>query len=363
MATTYFEGIAVGRRSVLAALARVVEYIYDFDKTDNGRLAFGSGCSPPSAAEEMYLWQKEAEHATGRTVKDAPGGKKAYCAMWMRQSFAPGEVTPETALEVGKRFAQEVLGDRYQYLVTTHIDTHCIHNHILFNVIGSDYKKYHQTKYTPKEIARISDRLCREYGLSVVENPNPAIRQNRPLHAGPDRVNYSETLRKDIDRAAELARSWDEFLSLMEVDYVITTRNGALLYRHRTNGQQRAIRGARLGKGFSESRLKALIEPSPPAGKTYSAKLRGIKQMLQTMDTMDQYHIGSEQSYLESISQLREQEAETLAALRRARQSHDKEAAAGQLEQLEKIRGQRQKLVRMHGVVNQKQKGRDDLDR
>ena len=106
MATTYIEGIEIGERAVETALSRSIDYITDPEKTDGGQLVSGINCDALSAAGEFFAYQKEVENATGRSVKNGRG-KTSYCAMMMRQSFLPGEVTPEKAHRIGLELAEK----------------------------------------------------------------------------------------------------------------------------------------------------------------------------------------------------------------------------------------------------------------
>ena len=370
MATTFFEGIEIGNRSVPAALERSVAYVIDPAKTDHGSLVSSFQCEAQSAAQEMYLHQQEAEQATGRSVKQN-GSRKSYCAMWMRQSFAPGEVTPELAHSLGIQLAKEVLGDKYQFVVATHIDTHCIHNHIIFNVVGADYKKFHQDKYTPDRVARISDRLCRAHGLSVIEEP----KKERPglHHPGQKHSSFRDTLRTDVERCASQAKSWEDFLSLMSENYYIFQRGKNVSFRHRTNGQQRNIRLASLGYGFDEETLRKKIgdftradtcplfrEPNP---HSYSAKLREVKSKFAAMDAMDQQHVSSQSDYLTRLTELRTEEKEILSNLKNARIHKDSAQEEKLQKRMDEIRQERKELIRMRAAVGKEQRGDEEIDR
>lgn len=370
MATTFFEGLEIGNRSVLAAIERSVAYVIDPAKTDHGSLVSAFGCEAQTAAQEMYLHQQEAEQATGRSVRQN-GDRKSYCAMWMRQSFAPGEVTPELAHEIGVQLAKKVLGDKYQFIVATHIDTHCIHNHIIFNVVGSDLKKYHQNKYTPDFVARISDRLCRAHGLSVIEEPQ----KDRPglHHPGKKVSGYHNTMRQDVERFSSQAKSWEEFLSLMETTYFIFRRGERLSFRHRTNGQERNFTLASLGKQYTEESLRRKIygltkaDTCPLPGRanpnSYSAKLRDIKSMFAAMDVMDEHRVSSQSDYLNRLSELREEKREVLRALKEVRETRDYNGEEVLQRRIDTIEKERAELMRMRATVGKKQKGENSIDR
>ena len=121
----------------------------------------GVNCAPATARSEMMAVKK-------RYGKD--GGIMAFHGY---QSFAPGECTPQMAHEIGVRLAEELWGNRFQVLVATHLDkAHYLHNHFVVNSVSfADGKRYHRTKRDYRDMRNVSDRLCREYALSVIEHP------------------------------------------------------------------------------------------------------------------------------------------------------------------------------------------------
>lgn len=318
MATTFIEGIGVrpGRTPLITARDSI-GYIINPEKTDGGKLVTAYRCSPETAHFEIMMEQHEFEQQTGRKViQNYKDGKQSYMLMTMRQSFAPGEVTPEQAHEIGCKLAERILGGKYQYVVATHINTHCIHNHITFNIVGSDLKKFRQTKYTHKHLAEISDKLCEEYGLAVVV-PSPEWQKRK--YTNEKQTPFREILKADIDHAVETAQSYEEFLKLMEQNYRLDDQGKYLKFRHRTNGQQRYIRSYSLGTAYTAENIRArisgrFVEMNPvqhelqddkPA--SYSQKLRNVKAMLNASGFVHEYGTDFD-SVLDDISK---QAAET----------------------------------------------------
>ena len=121
----------------------------------------GINCTPATARNEMIA------------VKKRYGKDEGIVAFHGYQSFAPGECTPALAHEIGVRLAQELWGGRFQVLVATHLDkAHHLHNHFVVNSVSYlDGKRYHRTNRNYRDMRATSDRLCREYGLSVIEHP------------------------------------------------------------------------------------------------------------------------------------------------------------------------------------------------
>ena len=153
-------------------LSDVIEYAIQQKKTGKiavddedvpvmQRFVSGVNCSPTTARDEMIA------------VKKRFGKEEGTVAYHGYQSFAPGEATPEMAHEIGLKLAKALWGEKYQVLVATHLDkAHHLHNHFVVNTVSFlDGIKYHRTEKDYFDMQRESDRLCREYGLSVIENP------------------------------------------------------------------------------------------------------------------------------------------------------------------------------------------------
>lgn len=280
MATTFITGIAVRPgRTQLKTAEDSIYYIENPQKTRNGELVSAFRCSPKSAPLEMLHEQSLYEQASGKKViQEYDGKRKSYMLMTIRQSFAPGEVTPEQAHRIGCELAKTLLGEKYQYVVATHIDKAHIHNHITFNIVGSDMKKFHQTKYTPRHLRSLSDKLCLENNLSVVDPTEWQKRKYTNVRVTP----YRTIIKNDIERCIRAARDYDDFLKRMREFYYISDSGNILKFRHRTNGQQRPIRSYTLGKGYTRDEIIAranedeeLFDPV-----TITQKLRNIEAMI-----------------------------------------------------------------------------------
>jgi hypothetical protein len=256
-----------------------IAYIENPEKTRNGELVSAFRCDPHSAYLEMMLEQKSYEQTTGRSVICHDKGKrKSYLLMTMRQSFAPGEVTPEQAHEIGRELADRFLKGKYQYVIATHIDKAHIHNHVIWNIIGDDQKKFRQTKYTPRQLRALSDRLCEEHGLSVVV---PAEWQKR-RYANEKTTPFRTALKNDIDRCILKAQDYEDFLRRMRETYTVDDTGKYLKFRNRLNGQQRMIRSYTLGKGYTREEIRMRIEAEEAIINpiTFSQKLRDIEAII-----------------------------------------------------------------------------------
>ena len=195
------------------AVGDVIDYAVDADKTEKMMFVTGINCTPEHAAEEFM----ETKYYWGKTE-----GRLAYHGY---QSFleGEGEITAEKAHEIGVKLAQELWGDRFEVVVATHLNTGHYHNHLLVNSVSfMDGYKYRRTKRDYWQMRQVSDRLCREAKLHIVENSSimrgksyeewSAERQGKPTVRG--------TIRDDIDYAIKLSRSEKDFARiLMELGY------------------------------------------------------------------------------------------------------------------------------------------------
>ena len=161
--TTESVSFQTGAEKVSAenTLGGIVSYVERDEATNLKSLVYGIKCHKDTAVQDMMAVKRKFEKTDG------------VIAYHGYQSFAEGEVTPDKAHEIGKALAKELWGDRYQVLITTHLDKDShIHNHFVINTVSYvDGKKYHRTKQDYYNMREVSDRLCKEYGLSVIRNP------------------------------------------------------------------------------------------------------------------------------------------------------------------------------------------------
>ena len=175
----------------------VFSYVKNPQKTDHGEFVSAINCLKETALQQMILTKKQYQKTGG------------YIAWHGYQSFKPDEVTPEQCHEIGLKLAREMWGDKYQIIVVTHLDRGHLHNHFCFNSVSYlDGSKYNYSKSEQKRLRETSDRLCREYGLSVIENPKKA--PSRPLYLDeksgkPTRYNvYLEDLAEAISGSRDI---------------------------------------------------------------------------------------------------------------------------------------------------------------
>ena len=198
--------------AIKSTLGKALAYIENPDKTDGQMLVSGYNCEPQTASIDFEVTAVLSHKA--RNLKRKRSTNLAYHLI---QSFSPEDaVTPEQAHELGKKLAFEYTGGKYEYVVATHIDKGHIHNHIMINAVSFyDYKKLRTVPYrTARQIRDISDRLCMEAHLSVIDDPQK-IGQLYPENAGKKKsVSNRTEIRKRLNFCLERATDYSQFLSM-----------------------------------------------------------------------------------------------------------------------------------------------------
>ena len=234
-------------------LASVIRYAMNGDKTTSDTTAgsekacyvTGVNCSADTALEEMINTQ---------TLFGKTGGNVAYHCY---QSFKPGEVTPEQCHQLGVELARRMWGDKYQVLVATHLDRDHLHNHLVCcSVSFIDGKKFNDNKAAYSRLRRLSDEICLENGLSVIEKPRG--KTPRQIHFAekngePTRYNL---MREAIDNAVSLSTNFPTFISLMKQQgYIISYSYTRKYPTIRSVNSQKAVRLYRLGEDYELDRI------------------------------------------------------------------------------------------------------------
>jgi len=242
-------------QSVAHTVHERLSYAINPDKTNRGQLVKAYGCEPETAVGEMLLCKKEYETYIGRCEE-----KKSDIVLYqIRQSFKPGEITPEKAQVIGYELAMSFSKGKYQFLVATHTDHAHIHNHIIFNSTSIDHtQKFRNFLGSSEAIRKISDKLCLENGLSIIEAPKQG-----PSHYGKwlgDKkpLSWQEKLRQTIDAVmAQKPADFDTFLKLMMESGYEVKQGQHLAFK--ASGQQKFTRLRSLGEGYSEDELRSAI--------------------------------------------------------------------------------------------------------
>ena len=248
-------------------MSKAIAYILNPEKTDEKLLVSSYGCASETAAREFEWTRKIAEQKGMNPVR--------IIARHVIQSFEIGEVTPELAHEIGKQFADEILGGKYEYVLTTHIDKDHVHNHLIFNAV--DFVNYHAYKSYKRiyyDMREVSDRLCKENGLSVIppsQNKGMGYKEYTEAKRG---TSWKQKLKQTIDRCIITAKDYDEFLKLMqEAGYEIKTGK---YISFRAEGQERFTRAKTIGDNYTEERIKERIQGRGNRKRQMQTSRRGI---------------------------------------------------------------------------------------
>ena len=239
-------------KSIGACLHNHTSYIQNPDKTEQGELVSSYQCSPLTVDEEFLLTKRLYEQTTGRSQKSD------VIAYQVRQSFKPGEVTPEEANRIGYEFAERFLKGKYAFIVATHTDRAHIHNHIVFNSTALDgRKKFRNFWLSTFAVQRLSDLICLEHQLSTIEYKPYRERQKRIVY--PPKESNRDRLCGIIDTIlAEKPKDFEVFLQKLEQQGYKAKRGKHTAVKGK--GQKRFIRFQTLGTGYSEEEIKAVLE-------------------------------------------------------------------------------------------------------
>ena len=248
-------------------MSKAIAYILNPEKTDEKLLVSSYGCASETAAREFEWTRKIAEQKGMNPVR--------IIARHVIQSFEIGEVTPELAHEIGKQFADEILGGKYEYVLTTHIDKDHVHNHLIFNAVDFvDYHAYKSYKRIYYDMREVSDRLCKENGLSVIppsQNKGMGYKEYTEAKRG---TSWKQKLKQTIDRLVITAKDYDDFLRLMqEAGYEIKTGK---YISFRAKGQERFTRSKTIGENYTEERIKERIAGRTPRRSQRQTTPKGI---------------------------------------------------------------------------------------
>ena len=238
-------------KSVAACLKSRTDYVQNPDKTEQGELVSCYECSPLTVDEEFMLSKRQYELTTGRRQKSD------IIAYQIRQSFKPGEITAEEANKVGYELAMRFTKGKYAFIVATHTDRHHIHNHVIFNSTALDgSKKFRDFFFSALAVQRLSDLICLEHQLSVIEIKPYRERQKRTLY--PPKESNRDRLCGIIDSIlAEKPKDYEDFLQKLEQQGYEVKRGKYTSVKGAR--QKRFIRFRTLGAGYSEEELKAVI--------------------------------------------------------------------------------------------------------
>ncbi len=236
--------------AVKHTVGKSIIYIGNDLKTENGEYISTFGCAYETAEIEFKLTAQQARYDGGEN--------QAYHLI---QSFKQGEVTAEQCHEIGKRLADEVLGGKYEYVLCTHTDKGHYHNHIIFNAVSfKDHKRYRSDKKSYFRIREISDKICAEYGLNIIEESE---QRNGYKHKR-TYISNKYRIKKAIDECILYSLDYDDFITRMKNQNYIVRQDEYLWFRNSDN--KRFTKTDTIGKAYSrdniELRIKGIYRPT-----------------------------------------------------------------------------------------------------
>ena len=256
-------------KAIRGTVEQAISYIINPNKTDEKLYVSSFGCSVETAAMEFEWARNIAEQ------KGCPPLK--ILARHVIQSFKIGEVEPELAHEIGRQFADEMLGGKHEYVIATHVDREHIHNHIIFNAVSFvDHRAYKSYKKIYYDMREISDRICKENGLSVIPPTQGKGMEYKEYSEAKQGTSWKQKLRFAIDKNIKFAKDFDDFIRLMqESGYEV--KSGKYI-SFRAEGQERFTRTKTIGENYTEERIRERI--SRDFGRKLPTECKGVSLII-----------------------------------------------------------------------------------
>jgi hypothetical protein len=242
-------------KTVARAITDSTDYAKNSDKTGGGELVAGYACDPRAVDEDFLLTKRRYDCTVGRDQ-----GKRNIIAYHIRQSFKPGEIGPNEALDVGYELAQRFTKGKHAYIVAVHTDKAHIHCHIVFNSTSLDCtKKFKNFWGSSSAVRRLSDLICAEHGLSVIKDPKPSKGKNYGEWLGADKKpSFTETIKGKIDEILPSCPTFEDFISALRAAGFTVKDNR----RHITvcaPGQKKPARLNTLKGNYTEAAIRARL--------------------------------------------------------------------------------------------------------
>lgn len=230
-------------------LRKVLDYTRRDAKTEKQFYVTGINCDPATACEQMGRTKRQYQKRDG------------ILAFHGYQAFAPGEATPETAHAIGVKLAQKLWGDRFEVVVSTHLDKRHLHNHFVLNSVSfKDGKRYYDNNATYALMRQASDKICREYSLSVIENPQRVKSKHYAEWTAEQegKSTWRGLIREDVDKAIAAAMTFTQFIAILRKEgYEVKT--GVKHMAVCPLGKARFVRLKTLGDDYAEEAIKRRI--------------------------------------------------------------------------------------------------------
>ena len=314
---------------IKSTLKDAIDYICNPSKTDGKLLVSSFGCAAETADIE-FAWTRQ--HAID---------KGTNLGRHLIQAFEPGEVSPEEAHEIGMQLAKEILGEKYEFVLTTHIDKDHVHNHLIFNAVSfADYKHYHSNKRSYHHIRRVSDRRWQEHGLSVItpgQDRGKSYVEHQAERAG---TSYKAKLRVAIDQLIPISADLEDLLQRLQAKGYEFKKGKFISCR--ATGQERFTRLKTLGMDYTEEAIAARIadgiRPSKQpkqkqaisliidlqnnlkakesAGFAHWAKLNNLKEAAKTLNFLTEHGIDRYEDLQFRLSRLKQKEESALTSIK-----------------------------------------------
>ena len=252
MAATRLIALHVNKgKTVAQCLADRTDYSQNAEKTNDGEFISSYECDPKTADEEFLLSKRQYQHITGREHRNN------IIAYQIRQSFKPGEITPEEANRIGYETAMRWTKGKHAFIVATHIDKAHIHNHIIYNSTSLDAsRKFNNFFLSGLAVQRLSDMVCLEHGLSIITPKPYRERQKRTIY--PKKRTQRDELCDAIDIAlSQKPKRFEDFIqSLADMGFEFKDGKQPAF---KGKEQKRFIRLRSLGEGYSKEELQAVV--------------------------------------------------------------------------------------------------------
>ena len=278
-------------KSVSQCLTDRTNYANNPDKTEGGQLISSYECDPATVDAEFFAAKRIYADRTGRSQQSD------VIAYQVRQSFRPGEITPEEANKIGYEFAMRWTKGKHAFIVATHVDKAHIHNHIIYNSTTLDCtKKFRNFMGSSNAVRRLSDAICMEHRLSIILNPKPSRGHYGKWLGEQKKSTFSDRLRQAIDAVLkQRPKYFEQFLTLMERAGYEVKRGAHIAFKGA--GQQRFIRLRSLGEGYSESELREVIAGKKPHMPNKAAASKSNKQVNLLVDIQAKLQAGKGPGY------------------------------------------------------------------
>ena len=346
MATTRIMPLHTGKgRTIGQAVSDIIDYVENPEKTEHGELITSYQCDSRTADAEFLLAKKQYIQRTGRVR-----GADDVIAYHLRQSFVPGEITPEEANRLGVELARRFTKGNHAFIVCTHTDKAHIHNHIIWSAVNLECDcKFRNFWGSTRAVRQLNDTICIENGYSIVENPKPHGKSYDKWLGDQAKPSHRELLCAAIDSALqEHPTDWDALLHLLnEAGYEISRKGENPSFRHRS--WRRAVRLDTLGENYTKDELLAVLkgeqthmprkkkqpyqkaekvsllvdiqaklQQGKGAGYARWAKTFNLKQMAQTMNYLTEHNLLEYSELSEKAAAVTERHRELSARIKEA---------------------------------------------